>query len=178
MSTELLILRNTDDAPDDEIQMIACCARMSSLTPFIITTNCDMTVNARGHCFSLAYLAGHGSIDSFGGNACSVSWDEVALGLCNSACFKDPAAIYCACCYGGERRIAQAFFQHCPNVSYVIGPMVEMDCCSLSVSFHSFLYTYMTKCSLEVAVQAATNVSAVEHSICYSNGTQCKCIPT
>jgi len=140
-SGELLIIKSSDDICVEELDIIKSVAALNHTDTIIV----DMTKGQKiediesGRCFDLIYLCGHGNVNGMGGTL-DCSWNEIAISICSAACTKVGATIFCACCRGGLRAAAFAFFDNCPSVEYVVGPKSNVFPQAIILGFHAIMY--------------------------------------
>lgn len=138
---ELLIVKSSSDICTDELSIIRSVAALNRTTPLVV----DLTKGEKiedipeGHCFDLVYLCGHGSVDGMGG-VLNETWEKIAFDICTAACTKDGATVFCACCRGGLRSAAMAFFLNCPSIEYVVGPKSNVFPQAIILGFHAIMY--------------------------------------
>jgi len=138
---ELLIIQSAGDICDEEIKIIEAVSSLHHIDVSRVNLDAGENISSipAGKCFDLIYLCGQGSVDGMGGSFCK-SWDEIAVEICNTTCTKNGATIFCACCRGGLKTVAKAFFNECPSVEFVIGPRSNIYPESLILAFHVVMY--------------------------------------
>jgi len=141
---ELLIIKTSADVCAEELSIIKSVAALNETTTVVV----DITKGEKiedipsGHCFDLIYLCGHGSVEGMGG-ALDESWEKISIDICSTACTQEGATIFCACCRGGLRAAAMAFFVNCPSIEYVIGPKSNVFPEAIVLGFHTLMYGIM-----------------------------------
>jgi hypothetical protein len=140
---KLLIVQCSNDIAAAELDAVRACVGMHGLEVIHVNLckNDDLVALTTGKCFHLAYICGHGNITRLCnelGNC--ITWDQMAMSFCNSACMAENAVIFCATCRGGLKTVAQSFFKNCSNVEYVIGPRADIYPATLTLAFHVFMF--------------------------------------
>lgn len=145
-ANKLLLLKCAPDVSDDEVQGIRSLCALHGVEVQVVdkSNGGDIAGITAGACFSLVYVAGHGNFESVGpsSGACQ-SWSELALELCHAACIQPGGVVFSACCHGGLKTAAKAFFDSCPNVESLCGPKGTVYPQTLLLGFHVLMYNLL-----------------------------------
>lgn len=103
--------------------------------------------------FDYIYLSAHGNSDGFASENRKVemSWQELAMLLCNSACMNEDSILMLSCCRGGLMEVAYTMFLTCFKICYVLGPRQSLASADMYICFGIFLY-YIEKRGVDPVV--------------------------
>ena len=127
MSSQILIIKASNDICRSEIEHIKTIADMFSMSPVVVTlTDLDQfqaEITGKGP-FQYIYLCTHANPTSFGEADGSkfFFWEDLAISLCAANCLGDDAILMLACCRGGLKMVAYNLFNNCQNIDYICGP--------------------------------------------------------
>lgn len=146
MRQTLLLIKASQDVCNDEIDTIRSVSSIHQIDTIVVDLTIGETIEnkATGHCFDLIYLCGHGNFQGMGTEDGSVmTWDKISQDLCQTACTKPGATVFCACCRGGLLNAAISFFKNCGSVGFVVGPRSEIYPQSIILGFHAIMYNIL-----------------------------------
>ena len=92
--------------------------------------------------FDYIYLSAHGNSEGFAsedGNV-NMSWQKLAMLLCNSKCMNEDSILMLSCCRGGLMEVAYDIFLTCRQICYVLGPRQSLTSADMHICFGIFLY--------------------------------------
>ena len=146
MSKRMLILKacGSSDEPHEcngicehaqlyDIEPICKCVQNNEELENILSSNGQ---------FDYIYLSAHGNSDGFASEnrKIGMSWQELAMLLCNSACMNEDSILMLSCCRGGLMEIAYTMFLTCLKLCYVLGPRQSLTSADMYICFGIFLY--------------------------------------
>ena len=92
--------------------------------------------------FDYIYLSAHGNSEGFAsedGNV-NMSWQKLAMLLCNSKCMNEDSILMLSCCRGGLMEVAYDIFLTCRQICYVLGPRQSLTSADMHICFGIFMY--------------------------------------
>ena len=92
--------------------------------------------------FDYIYLSAHGCSEGFASEDENVnmSWQKLAMLLCNSKCMNEDSILMLSCCRGGLMEVAYDIFLTCQQICYVLGPRQSLTSADMHICFGIFLY--------------------------------------
>ncbi len=92
--------------------------------------------------FDYVYLSAHGDSEGFTSDdaTVSMSWQKLAMLLCNSNCMNEDSILMLSCCRGGLMEVAYTIFMTCHQICYVLGPRQSLTSADMHICFGIFLY--------------------------------------
>ncbi len=118
----LLLIRNAADVTYEEVGSVTGIAGALGLTTTVVDRAHGQSIaETASGCYDTVYLAGHGHVHGCGLSDPLEPWSDVAASICtHDICIVEDALVFCACCYGGTRNVAQDFFLAC-NIRTIVG---------------------------------------------------------
>lgn len=92
--------------------------------------------------FDYIYLSAHGNSEGFASEDERVlmSWQKLAMLLCDSNCMNEDSILMLSCCRGGLMEVAYTIFMTCYQICYVLGPRQSLTSADMHICFGIFLY--------------------------------------
>ena len=92
--------------------------------------------------FDYVYLSAHGDSEGFASEDGEVemSWQKLAMLLCQSKCMNEDGILMLSCCRGGLMEVAYDIFLTCQQICYVLGPRQSLTSADMHICFGIFLY--------------------------------------
>ena len=116
-----------------EIENVCKCVRDNDELEKILSSN---------GLFDYIYLSAHGNSEGFAsedGNV-NMSWQKLAMLLCNSKCMNEDSILMLSCCRGGLMELAYDIFLTCRQICYVLGPRQSLTSADMHICFGIFMY--------------------------------------
>lgn len=92
--------------------------------------------------FDYIYLSAHGNAEGFVSedDKVNMSWQKLAMLLCQSKCMNEDSILMLSCCRGGLMEVAYDIFLTCQQICYVLGPRQSLTSADMHICFGIFLY--------------------------------------
>lgn len=92
--------------------------------------------------FDYIYLSAHGNLEGFASEdgKVNMSWQKLAMLLCQSQAMNEDSILMLSCCRGGLMDVAYSIFLTCSQICYVLGPRQSLTSADMHVCFGIFLY--------------------------------------
>ena len=92
--------------------------------------------------FDYIYLSAHGNAEGFASEdeKVNMSWQKLAMLLCQSKCMNEDSILMLSCCRGGLMEVAYGIFLTCQQICYVLGPRQSLTSADMHICFGIFLY--------------------------------------
>lgn len=92
--------------------------------------------------FDYIYLSAHGNGEGFVSedDKVNMSWQKLAMLLCQSKCMNEDSILMLSCCRGGLMEVAYDIFLTCQQICYVLGPRQSLTSADMHICFGIFLY--------------------------------------
>ena len=92
--------------------------------------------------FDYIYLSAHGNGEGFVSedDKVNMSWQKLAMLLCQSKCMNEDSILMLSCCRGGLMEVAYDIFLTCQQICYVLGPRQSLTSADMHICFGLFLY--------------------------------------
>jgi len=92
--------------------------------------------------FDYIYLSAHGNSKGFASEdeKVNMSWQKLAMLLCQSKCMNEDSILMLSCCRGGLMEVAYDIFLTCQQICYVLGPRQSLTSADMHICFGIFLY--------------------------------------
>ncbi len=145
MAKNILILRASEDIPDQEIDNVKAQVELYAMEVTISSTLTVEQVKAAlyaGVAYDYIYLATHGCEANWGSvsGALEMTWIQFAAEVCKSGVSKPGAVFLHSCCRGGLDSVAYDMFACCEKIELVCGPRFNVRPADLVMAFNLFLY--------------------------------------
>ncbi len=92
--------------------------------------------------FDYVYLSAHGNAEGFASEdeKVNMTWQKLAMLLCQSKCMNEDSILMLSCCRGGLMEVAYDIFLTCQQICYVLGPRQSLTSADMHICFGIFLY--------------------------------------
>ena len=92
--------------------------------------------------FDYVYLSAHGNAEGFASEdeKVNMTWQKLAMLLCQSKCMNEDSILMLSCCRGGLMEMAYDIFLTCQQICYVLGPRQSLTSADMHICFGIFLY--------------------------------------
>ena len=92
--------------------------------------------------FDYVYLSVHGNAEGFASEdeKVNMTWQKLAMLLCQSKCMNEDSILMLSCCRGGLMEVAYDIFLTCQQICYVLGPRQSLTSADMHICFGIFLY--------------------------------------
>ena len=90
--------------------------------------------------FDYVYLSAHGNAEGFASEdeKVNMTWQKLAMLLCQSKCMNEDSILMLSCCRGGLMEVAYDIFLTCQQICYVLGPRQSLTSADMHICFGIF----------------------------------------